>query len=522
MNALSYLMVTTLKNRLKELKKHPGQLIAYVFLIVMMVVAVISSQMDSGDSIGKYRDIHELYAIIFGLYLLIFISTSIKGLDTGASFYSMADVHLLFQVPLSSTKILFYGLIKQMGTALLIGVFLFFQYAWVNQTYGFSFLGMCIVFIGYALAFFCGQLTAMAIYSFSSSKDDRKKFIKIIFIISSVLLGAYIMMPLIGSNNWIGDLVDQVNQSVVQYIPVVGWLKAFVVGSLTGNLLKVLLGIGSIILYISLFLIILIKYQSDFYEDVLQATEVSFSAITAKKEGKMVEAVPKHIKIGQTGIQKGTGASVFFYKHLLENRRSRVFILDTTSLIFLAICIVTSMFLQEIGILAIFGLTTYMQLFTTALGRWVRELTLPYVYLIPAKPFKKLLRICQENLLKISVEAVILFGIIGLILKLPFIQILICIVARISFGLLFMAGNVLIERLFGTVTSKGIILMLYFFGMILLVIPGIVLGSVCAVFMPQFEISVGLLACSLGNILISLVILYMCRNILDYAELNQI
>ncbi|MGN1214496.1 MAG: putative ABC exporter domain-containing protein, partial [Bacteroidaceae bacterium] len=73
--------------------------------------------------------------------------------------------------------------------------------------------------------------------------------------------------------------------------------------------------------------------NADYYEDVLKATEVSFSAITARKEGKVAENAPRKVKVGKIGLPGGEGASAIAAKHKIENRRSRVFLLDMTSVI---------------------------------------------------------------------------------------------------------------------------------------------------------------------------------------------
>ena len=99
--------------------------------------------------------------------------------------------------------------------------------------------------------------------------------------------------------------------------------------------------------------------------------------------------------------------------------------------------------------MGIFAFATYMQLFTVALGRFNRELIKPYIYLIPEPPLKKLLYAIQESMLTNFWEAVLIFVIVGAILQASPLEIALCILARVSFALLFTAGNVLVERVFG-------------------------------------------------------------------------
>ena len=58
-------------------------------------------------------------------------------------------------------------------------------------------------------------------------------------------------------------------------------------------------GLGAAFVCTGLFVLIIFKLNADYYEDVLASTEVSFSAITAKKEGRVAEAAPRKVKIGR-------------------------------------------------------------------------------------------------------------------------------------------------------------------------------------------------------------------------------
>ncbi len=523
MKGLRYLFLTTIKNYFKELKSHPAKLIALLFFVAMLGLVIFSSTLDSGTGAEKVRDISELYAMILALYSLLFVLGTMKGFSSGATFYSMADVNLLFSTPISSNKILIYGLIKQMGTSLMVGFFLIFQYAWLNSLYSISIVELLIILLGYCLVVFCSQLTAMAIYSFYSGNERAKKVIKGIIIGICAIVVVYIGIPVIKSQqDVLGSVVKATNSNLLGFIPVCGWVKSAVIGALTSNYMNVLIGLGVTIIYIFSIIFAIVKSHSDFYEDVLKVTEVSFSAITAKKQGKIADAIPGNVKVGKTGIGKGLGAGVFFYKHMLENRRARLFILDFNSILFILMSIGFAFFMRDQGIVPVFIFSIYMQVFSVAMGRWIRELTLPYVYMIPVAPFKKLVMLCRENMLKICVEALVLFIPVSLILNASIEEFLVCVIARIGFGILFMAGNILTERVLGSLGNKIIIMFLYFIIMIVLCIPGVVLGfflgSVITILSP---IVGGLLGTFIWNIAISAVIIFFCRNILSYAELNN-
>jgi hypothetical protein len=173
------------------------------------------------------------------------------------------------------------------------------------------------------------------------------------------------------------------------------------------------------------------------------------------------------------------------------------------------------------SIYAVFAMATYMQIFTVMLGRFNRELTKPYIYLVPEPPLKRLLWSLAELLPSSFVEALVIFVPVGLILDLGFFDILLCVLARLSFAFLFTAGNIVVERLWGGVTSRMLVVLLYFAAASLLAAPGIVLAVWLTGVLGE-SVAVLLLALTAANIPASLLALFLCRNMLEYAELNQV
>lgn len=522
MSALLYLFGTRIKNMLKDMKRHPSKLILILFYIALFVVVLVAggrSHLEPGET---YRPMAELYAMAFALYGAMYLMTAFHGISSGATFFTIADVNLVFPSPIRPRRILLYGLVRQLGTSLLVGFFLLFQYGWLSNTYGIAPGHLVAIVIGYAIATFCASISAMLIYTCTSGKPEAQKLVKRVLMAVAILVVVYCIYPAFTAQDKLGAIVAKANSLPVSIVPVVGWLRLFVAGWIGGEVTTLLLGLGLMILLIAGLIYALFHVQGDFYEDVLGATEVSYSAITAQKEGKLAEASPAHVKVGKTGIGRGYGPSAFFYKHLLENRRARLFVLDTTSLIFLATTLVFAFFLREAGIFPIFLFATYMQVFSSSMGRWLRELTQPYVYLIPEDPFKKLCAICGETVYKSVVEAIVLLIPVGVIVGASVPEVIICILCRITFGLLFIGCNILCERLFGSVVSKALILFLFFIIILVMAAPGVVLGILSNVYLPLLpEMLQLLLVMSICNVGIAALVAFLCRNILSFAELNN-
>ena len=117
-----------------------------------------------------------------------------------------------------------------------------------------------------------------------------------------------------------------------------------------------------------------------------------------------------------------------------------------------------------------------------------------------------------------AVEAVLCMVGVGLILGLTIGETVALVLVRFSFGLLFMAGNLMIERLFGGLASKVLVMLFYYLAMIVLAVPGTVACVLGSVAWTQIA---GYFLLAAVNAALALLVAFLCRNVLRYAELNQ-
>lgn len=520
MRALVYLLATRIKNTLLSYIKKPASLIFTLLMIGLIVMLVVNGHGTPQDA----REMPELIAIVFALYGFVFYTTTYNGIGKGASLFSMADVNVLFTSGISPRRILLYGLIQRMGTSLFVGFFILYQYSWMNNLYGVNLGFLLMVMLGYGVCIFCGQLTAMVIYALTAGSERGKRVAKGMLIGALGLAACYVLVSMYLSElSPLAALVAGINSVPALCLPVSGWMTAMVSAFTRGQYLIMALMPVVTVGYIALMVALVMRAQTDYYEDVLKSTEVSFSAITAKKEGKLQEALPENIKLGKTGLGRGSGAQAFAVKQEIENRRGRRFLLDTMTLTFLLMNLAYAFFTRELGLISLFAFSTFMQIFNVSQGRWLRELLMPYIYMVPESPFKKLLANLTEQFRAIALEAVLLYIPAAFMLGLTPVEAVVAILARVSFGLLFLSGNMLVERLFSGLTIKPLVMTIFFLTMILLLAPSISAAAVVSVTMPNFltENLRLLLPMVVVNIPLSLLLFFGCRNVLSYAELNN-
>ena len=545
---LVYLTAVKLKNQVREAVKHPAKLIYVLFLAAVLVLSTIGGQANA-DRFGELRPLTELTAIMVLFYTMMFLITFSNGINGGAGNYPMftlSDVSMLFPSPLRPNKVLFYALVRQLGLSLLLGFFLLFQYNWMHAVYGLEYVHLLLVVVGYALTLFLGQVCAMAAYVRASGSDSLRRIVRYclygvtLVFVAGLLLRCYPSLSLSASNSEVdlfsiaglsGTLQDGVAylSQIGIFFPVSGWSAGLIGGLLCGDFLSAGLCALLVLAAFGFALLLVVKNKNNYYEDVLQTAEVAQSAIAAKKEGQPAEVTPKKVRVGKTGLGKGQGAGVMFHKHLLENRRSGALIFSKMSIIFMLIIIACSVLYSFIfsdeedktaAFVAVFSMSTYMQMFSESLGRFNWELSKPYIYMLPEPPLKKLLWATAETLLADCFEAVVIFVPVSAILGIGVVETVMCILARISFSLLFTSGNILVDRVFGTVRSKGLLMIFYIIALMLLAVPGIGLGILLTILELVPGITGALLGILAGNIPIALVVFFLCRNLLQYVELN--
>lgn len=537
-SALGYLTLTKLKNQIKDLFHSPAKLIYVVFMAALLAFSVLGR---SGQKLDTPQPLHQLTALLTLFYTFMFLMVLLTGGNSAKTpMFTLSDVTMLFPAPLRPNRVLVYGLVRQLGLSLVMGLVLVFQYGWLQIAFGITWAHMALIILGFALCIFLAAFCSMAIYVRTSGNDKGPTILRACVLGATLLYLLWMawtcrsaLLPLLyGGQDYFAAL-----ESCTSFLstfpgllfPASGWVASIIGGLLTGDTSLIWGGAALCVALIGALSLLVVTCKNNYYEDVLETAELAQSNVTAQKEGNVQEIIPKNVKVGKTGLGKGWGASALFYKHRIENRRAGVFLLSNMSLIFLAITLFVSFGMSrsmdgDVGaaLIATFAMGTYMQIFSEGMGRFNRELIKPFIYLMPDPPLKKLLCCMQETLLADCIEAVVLFVPVGFIVGAGPVDIALCVIARISFALLFTAGNILTERVFGTVSSKMLVLFFYFIVLLVMSLPGIAIGTMLMTVLPEAFGRAGLfLGMAAVNVPISILVFYLCRNLLQYAELNN-
>ena len=518
MSALTYLLVKKWKNIFMVIAKNPIYLASVLGMGVFYGISLgLSAAITDGGILQ--RDKSEFLAIVIMLYLQVFILLMKNSLESGAAVFVMSDVNMLFPAPFTPMKILRYGLTQQVTYAALMGILFVTQYPIVTDVYHVTGWEFLVALIGFALVILMAQSISMLVFIYTTAEDKKRNVLRVLYY--AFMAGMYVYLfgyMAQAEGSVMARAIDAINSLPMLLYPVAGWVGMFIHGMVLHKPMYMLGGLLLLALTAAVVAIVLHNSKQDYYEDVLTTAEITRSTMTARRDGDPGDVAPRHIKLGKIGIGKGSGASVFFYKHRLENRRSSVWLLSSTGLVFAVIIVGFAWLSGETSLLGLFFLSVYMQMVSLSLGRLLKELIKPYIYLVPASSTKKLLYSILEAIPSSLAESFLIFIPLYFLLNESVLRILLCILCRTTFGLLVVAGNVLVERLFNGILPRQVLMILYTVMFMLLSVPGIAAGIGLYLLQPGSDIlCVLLIGISVVNVPMSLLILFLSRHLLESA-----
>ena len=540
MNALSFLIRRQIRNFFRDMVRHPSKLVLYLVAVGFFVLMIVTGQSEKAEK-TSFSDLRMLEGIFLGWLLLFSVPMLFSSLKSGTTMFAMSDVNLLFVSPLPPKRILFYGLVKQAAATLLGFVFLLFNAGTLMQNFGIGMWDVILLLAGSALLVIVVQVVSLLLYSWSNGNAARQSRVRTVLTVLFAALAAAGCTAYLKAGGGVEGLFYAFDSPLVTAFPFIGWMNGLVFALIRGQLSAALLWGVLLAAGFALCIWLFLRSDADYYEDVLQTTEIQYEAKRAVKEKRQpamrTNDLNRKTKLGETGLGRGWGAAAFFYKHLREvKRRSRFLFLNRVSVTVLIVDLVIA-FIGMNGktgedgmspamkLMLLLAIDVYVLFLTNAAGDWTRELSKPYLYLVPEEPFRKLLWASMSTALKPVLEGVLFFTVLTAALQAEPLAGLTAFLGYASFGLLFLAGNILSQRVFGSLTNRGVVMFLYLFMLLVLMSPGVA-GSIVLFFaMPQTIaegarlLLAGLVAVA-WNILVSLGIIYACRNLLATAEAN--
>ena len=532
MNSLLFILTRTTKNQLLELRRKPGKLVLYLGAIAVLAVVMISSNIPVGEA-DEYSDILWVKGIAFIVFMFSVVTCIVQGLSKGDAIFQMEDVNFLFVSPLNPRSILVYGMSRMVKTAIVTSIFIFFQSTWLRATYGVGLSGMLIIYAAFVLITAVTPVLAVAIYSLTNGRPERKRLVKILAVVMLLPMAAAAAWHLQASGwDFSEGMLALLRSNVSSFTPIAGWASAGVVSFLTGHYVAGALFFGLLALFGVALVVVIYSSNQDYYEDVLVATEKAFDKLRSLAEGQInLEAVSdKRVRVKATGIG-GRGASTLFYRHIREAFRASRFGLWGVSTPILTIGAAGFAFFMSRSpgeadntILTLLIIVMFAQVTLVGLGRGLKDLYSHYVYMIPESPLKKIIWSNLEIVFKTAMQNVLIFVAAGFITGAGTLVVAGAIVASTMFSFVVISVNYFFMRFTGTRLKGGIFLIVYFLAIIVVMQPGMVVAIILGTSIEGWGLLAGLMALTAWELVVGVVGFAMSKGILhscDMATMSQ-
>lgn len=431
MRALLYLSKRSLINNLKKACRKPVSLVIIIFCVLygvflcsMLTDLVRTFQFDSPRGLVIIMTLWTLY-----MFFMNFMAySSRKGI-----IFRPAHAHFVFTAPADPKLVLIHAAWMNyiLGIAMdlllfLAGIFIFHISAWRML----AFLIFCVTELVMELS--------LMVWLYSSERISERVLKTVCLCLKLFLLGITAVIILYFWRQ--GITLESINiffdWPVLQMIPAAGWavaaIRLIVLGPTVLNVVCTLLYLA---LTLTLFMLAWkMPCTGGYYEDAAKFADTYAEMVRRKKNGEMVFGLEEKKKFRKMrGNFRATGAKAIFYRQILEYRKERFFLFSKTTFflvglaVFLAFSLRESAESSQVPGLVLLGILAYFTLILSGnLGKWETEIKMPYLYLIPDSAVKKLWYSTLTEHIKALAEGMVISLVVGVVWKIPVLQILLC------------------------------------------------------------------------------------------------
>lgn len=534
MNAILYMLGKNIKNAIIDTLKSPLKLLVYSFLAASLIFALIK-----GFTMEVPVDQRLDMRILHGAYLAIFFFISIpimhKGLSTGSTFFSMSDVNQLFVAPISSKKILTYGIGRQLAASLFLVVSFSAYGSMAIRMFDLTWSRALLLVLGIAAMLFVVQINTLLLFCLCNAHPRLMPFLKLFIYSLPVYALGFVTIYLFSNGLTLEHLFEAISHPALTFTPIVGWMHGAIFGLIDGSVINSLAFLFLMLICCIVSVAVFRFTKLDYYEDVLEKAQSYYEFRDNIRTGRVTDSDwmgSRPVKLRKQGISRGRGGSAIFFKHLREGaRRSRFMFFNISTVVLLGVASVMGLAMKSffsasdnatVIFLSVTVIVSYIQFFFSAAGDWVKELNKPYIFLIPDSPVRKLIMAGATSIIKPFIDGALTFILLWLLVGGYIPDVVICSLVYGSFGCIYISSNILAQRIVGVSGNRGVFITFYMGFMLLLMIPGVLIGLLALTNisgeLTVISASVLGLPVLLWNIFISLATFMVCKNLLNNIE----
>jgi hypothetical protein len=477
-------------NHFLEIKNNPKRLGIYLLYLVWIgsLVFNVVIRYRNPATIQAQLGSQIIGAGFVGLgaaFLLYFLYRSTLESST---FFTMGDVHLLFPTPVSPKKVLLYSMVKQSLLSIFLYSFIILALMpLILNITKIDLLHLPFMYLGFISLFLVIAPLNFLVFAVGSKYGLQLRLQQGIFILIVIFIFYLAGFIIAAGDLWQG-LLQGLNASWLDYLPVIGWSKVVFMTAVTGHSTYSIVGLVLQLLFLICCIVISYYTADDYYEDTLKATEQR--ALRKKQKAGVEKTQRFSLPFSKKRVivrKVGSGPWAFFWRSKVAYSRSDFHpYLGFWTIIFLLAGIVVGVFAakQIEGLTPVYivnGLIAYFIFIFSASNATQHELTRPYIFLIPGSNLLKIISSYLTDILRMNANILALNIPLGILLNVPLQVITIMVIFVLSFYILNLSSNFLIRIIFPHALDQKVLFPLFLMlQMLLLLLPGIIVGGVLA------------------------------------------
>lgn len=458
--------------------------------------------------------------ILAGIVLIIGLILYNTFLSRDTGILTMADATYLFTGPFERRSVLAYILISTAPGAAMTGLFMCFYLPYLLGP-SLSVPKFLVVLLLISLMFGCIYLSYYYVYIVDTEKQGFKKKAKMVFFgFVGILIIAFLVLLLTSGLSIKAAGQKYFTHWWYNWVPLFGWTKWAISSLISGNIMAGFVPAASLlVLTNALLCVALYNVKADFYEKTLEdSMRLQKMMDDVKAHGSADARSVAKLKNKVSSVRYYEGAAAIYSRQMLESKK--VSITANMREIFMGL------FYVAIG--KVFGLEFNFVLAMVSFGAlsmslndsWHRDFKKPYVFLIPASSFQKVIFSVLQGLLKTIVSGSISIIIGALVFQISPKLVIAYLIIYASFALLFVFAEVFTYRIIGSGANAMAVTFIRMFFVIATCIPAIVVLVIVVVIsrgVPDLLlISACMLLINLGS---SAILAFLSRGIFEKSEL---
>lgn len=356
--------------------------------------------------------------------------------------FFVEDSYYLFTMPLTKKQVIGYLILKNILYALYFGVFVLFMCTSLSMPIA-PLTGLATLVI-----MVMGTLSSLLILML----QDYYYLMKIAApeIAKKVMLGLKVLLGLAVAGilfvfyqndfNVLAFAPKLVTMQALNYIPIIGWMKAAVVAAFVPDFTTIAFYFGLLLATTLLFAYMLLNFKGEFYEEALQDSEEFSNAYRAAKTGKASIG-----KVHDVSESMQMNEKAFFSKEILMLKKTRQFLKKEDMMIIVMYLFISYLSGMDFASYArLMFIWLFISMMRSSIGN---ELKNPYIYLAPGNPRKKMFAIALPPMITPAMMITVSYVIGGIVFKAAPLQIIEQLISSLSMIPLLLAGNVFALRI---------------------------------------------------------------------------